>query len=293
MGLAAGGCRRVQRILAAFWIIDALLQLQPANFTPNLVFGTILGNAENQPEPILGSIVHVAHLLGPYPVELNLAIIVIQLAIGVGLLVPQSVNAALACSIVWALGVWWFGEGFGGLFSGEATLLVGAPGPALLYALLALVAWPRRRPEAPATVAGAGAVGERATRDAWAVLWIGGALLRVVPFWFSPVYALQADLQTDLNEEPRWIFHLNEALSHAAGRAGLSLVVVIALLETAIGVGVFASRHRRSFLAAGMALAAIYWVVGQHFARLFTGSPTDIGAGPLVILLAWTLWPIG
>jgi hypothetical protein len=292
MGLAVRGSRRVRRVLAAFWIIDALLQLQPTNFTPNLVFGTILSNAENQPEPILGSIVHVGQLLGPYPVELNVAIIVIQLAIGVGLLVPRSVKAALTCSVVWALGVWWLGEGFGGIFSGEATLLVGAPGPALLYALLALVAWPRQRTVAPTTAAAAGAVGERATRDAWAVMWIGGALLRVVPFWFPPVYALQADLQSGLNEEPRWIFHLNEALSRAAGRAGLSLVIVIALLEAAIGIGVFTSRYRRGFLTAGMVIAAVYWGVGQQFAGLFAGGATDIGTGPLVILLACTLWPL-
>jgi len=143
-----GGLRLVQLALAAFWVIDALLQLQPSNFTSNLVFGTILGNAENQPQPIFGSLVVASHVLGPYHAELNMAIIVIQLALGAGLLWRPTVKPALAVSIFWALGVWWLGEGFGGIFAGKATLLVGAPGPALLYALLALVAWPRGRPRA-------------------------------------------------------------------------------------------------------------------------------------------------
>lgn len=290
-GVLAAKRRRVQRILGVFWMIDALLQLQPTNFTPNLVFGTILGNAENQPEPILGSIVHVAYLLAPYPVELNVTIIVIQLALSVALLVQRNVKVALACSVLWALGVWWLGEGFGGIFSGEGTLLVGAPGPALLYALLALVAWPRRPPAAAATIAGAGALGERATRQAWGGLWVGGALLRVAPFWFAPVYALHADLQLGLDQEPRWILDLNEALSHAAARAGLPLVIAIALLEAVIGIGVFTPRFRRGFLTAGMVLAAAYWCIGQQFAGLFTGAASDIGTGPLVILLAWSLWP--
>ncbi len=289
--LAARGRRRVQSILAAFWIIDALLQLQPSNFTPDLVFGTILGNAENQPQPISGSIIDATHLLGPHVVQLNLAIIVIQLAIGAGLLWPRSVKPALACSIIWASGVWWLGEGFGGLFSGEGTLLVGAPGAALLYALLALVAWPRDGPGAE-TVAGAGVLGDRLTRGAWAVLWVGGAVLRVVPFWFPPVYALRADLRLGLDEEPRWIFHLNEALSHAAASAGLWLVIAIALLEATIGIGVLRSRHRRAFLTAGMVVAAIYWVVGQQFAGLFTGGATDLNTGPLLILLGVSLWPL-
>lgn len=114
--------------LAALWAIDAVLQLQPANFTSGLVFHTILGNAENQPEPIYGSLVTASHLLGPYAIELNGAIIVIQLAIAAGLLWPRTVKPALGASVVWALGVWWLGEGFGGVFAGKATLLVGAPG---------------------------------------------------------------------------------------------------------------------------------------------------------------------
>jgi hypothetical protein len=281
----------VQHVLGVFWIIDALLALQPTNFTSKLVSGTILGNAENQPEPILGSIVHVAHLIGPYPIELNVAIIVVQLGIGVALLMQRNAKAVLAFSVVWALGVWWIGEGLGGTFSGEATLLVGAPGPALLYALLALVAWPRHQPGASTTVAGAGALGERITRDAWAFLWVGGSLLRVAPFWFAPVYALRADLQLGLNEEPHWIFNLNEALTRAAARAGLPLVIAMALLEATIGIGVF-TRWRREFLTVGMVLGAVYWCVGQQFAGLFSGAATDIGTGPLIILLAWTLWPI-
>jgi hypothetical protein len=281
--------RVVQLALAGFWAIDALLQLQPANFTSQLVLGTILGNAENQPQPIFGSLVTASHLLEPVHVELNVLIIIVQLALACGLLWRHTVKPALALSIVWALGVWWLGEGFGGVFAGKATLLVGAPGPALLYALLALVAWPGER-RATGTIAAGGALGERATLGAWTLLWTGGAVLRVVPFWFSPTYALQADLRDRLYEEPRWLYRINETLSHVAATAGLPLVIAIALVEAAIGIGVL-TRHRRVFLSAGMLIATVYWAFGQQFAGLLTGTATDIGAGPAVILLALTLWP--
>ena len=283
------GLRRLQLALAAFWAIDALLQLQPDNFTKSLILGTILGNAENQPQPIYGSLVWASHVLAPYPVQLNVAIISVQSLIAIGLVWPRTIKLALGLSIAWALGVWWLGEGFGGLFAGKATLLVGAPGPALLYAVLALVAWPGRR-RTGVTVAGAGALGEGATSGLWALLWIGGAILRVVPFWFPPVYALAGDFQLGLDQEPHWLFRVNESLSHLATTAGLPLVIAVAAVEAVIGVGVL-TRFRRTFLGLGIVVAAVYWVFGQQLAQLLTGHATDLGAGPLYVLLALTIWP--
>lgn len=287
--VGGAGVRGVQLALAAFWAIDALLQLQPLNFTGGLVSDTILGNAENQPEPIYGSLVAASHLLAHHAVELNIAIIAVQFLIAAGLARPRTVKAALAASVVWALGVWWLGEGLGGLFAGKATLLVGAPGPALLYAILALVVWPRDR--CGTTIAAAGALGDRAARGLWVMLWVGGAFLRVAPFWFPPVYALAGDFQLGLDQEPHWLFVINEDLARYAAAAGLPLVIAIAILEAVIGLGGL-TRHRRTFLLAGMIVAAIYWAIGQQFAQIFTGDATDIGAGPLYILLALSLWPV-
>lgn len=280
----------MQLALAGLWAIDALLQLQPGNFTSQLVSGTILGNAMSQPQPVFGSIVDAARLLEPYHVELNVMIIVVQLAIAAGILWRRTLRTALAVSVVWALGVWWLGEGFGGVFGGTATMLVGSPGAALLYALLALVVWPRSdRPSRLRVIAACGALGERATAGAWALLWVGGAIFRVAPFWFAPVYALQGDLQIAPDEAPRWLFDLDQRLSHVAGSAGLPLVIAIAVLEAAVGLGVL-TRYRRAALICGIAVSVIYWVIGQQFGGLPTGGATDVDTAPLYVLLALTLW---
>ncbi len=284
------GRRGVQLALAALWAVDALLQLQPAHFTSRLVLDTILGNAENQPQPIYASLVAASHLLASSALELNLAIVAVQLSIAGGLLWSRTVKPALGLSVAWALAVWWLGEGLGGVFAGKATLLVGAPGAALMYGLLALVAWPVDR-IGGATIAATGALGERTTRVLWGLLWVGGGILRVVPFWFAPVYALAGDLELGLDQEPRWLFRLNSGLSHAAASAGLPLVIAMAVIEAAIGIGVF-TRHRRAWLGAGILLATLYWAVGQQFAQLFTGDATDVSAGPLYLMLAVTLWPL-
>jgi hypothetical protein len=53
-----------------------------------------------------------------------------------------TVKAALVGSVAWSLAVRWLGEGLGGLFTGTASPITGAPGAVLLYALIAVLAWP-------------------------------------------------------------------------------------------------------------------------------------------------------
>ena len=77
------------------------------------------------------------------PVLANGAFALIQIALGLGILSRRFSRVALGASIVWALSVWFVGEGIGGLGAG-ATLLTGAPGAALLYAVIAVLAWPTR-----------------------------------------------------------------------------------------------------------------------------------------------------
>jgi hypothetical protein len=70
--------------------------------------------------------------------------------LGLGIAWRPTVKLALGASVAWALGVWWFGEGLGGVLAGTASPVNGAPGAVLLYALLAVLLWPADRdPDAP------------------------------------------------------------------------------------------------------------------------------------------------
>jgi len=81
------------------------------------------------------------------------------------------VKVALATSMVWSLGVWWIGEGFGGVFSGQANPVTGAPGAVILYGLLAVLLWPADRPGPEAPFVAGWAVGTTLAKSLWLVLW--------------------------------------------------------------------------------------------------------------------------
>jgi hypothetical protein len=91
---------------------------------------------------IAGPITWSADLMARHIVVCNALFASIQLLLAVGLLYRPTAKVALAASIPWALGVWWIGEGFGGLLAGTGNPLTGAPGAAVLYVFLALLAWP-------------------------------------------------------------------------------------------------------------------------------------------------------
>ena len=82
-----------------------------------------------------------AHVIAHHVALYNAVFATIQLVIAAGFFARRTVRPALAASMVWAVFVWWFGEGLGGILTGGSPL-VGAPGAVLLYALIALLRWP-------------------------------------------------------------------------------------------------------------------------------------------------------
>jgi hypothetical protein len=164
--------RQLQIVLGLLWLLDGALQLQPFMWGTGFATEVIAPAANGQPDLIGRPIRWSAHVIAAHPLGWDLLFAATQLLVGLALLIPRTARLALAASLAWALGVWIFGEGLGGLAAGGATLQSGAPGAAFLYALLAVAAWPSRgsRKESPAGW----------LPIAWAVLWVGGAVLQAL-----------------------------------------------------------------------------------------------------------------
>src|SRR3954447_18615134 len=165
--------RHLQIALGFQWLLDGALQAQPFMFTRGFATQVIAPSAHGQPAFVSAPVDWVSTVIAAHPVAWNAPFALVQLLLGAGLLVRRTARLTLAASIAWALGVWYLGEGFGGLAGGDASLTAGAPGSALLLAILAAAAWPDRdgSRESPAPW----------LPFAWAVVWIGGAVFEALP----------------------------------------------------------------------------------------------------------------
>ncbi|MGH3779333.1 MAG: hypothetical protein ACRDRO_01570 [Pseudonocardiaceae bacterium] len=291
------GLRRgLQLTLGVIWLLDAALQYQPYMFSRAFATQTLAPTAQGNPVPIAASITWSAGLIADHPVVTNAVFATVQLLLALGLFWRRTVTSALAASVVWSVAVWWFGEGFGGVLTGGANPLTGAPGAAILYALAAVLLWPgpRDQPEpapGPRSVAAASPLGDTVARLLWLVLWGSLAYLALQP-------ATRAangphDAITGLaSGEPGWLASLDYTLASSLANTGQIFAVVSAVVLAIIAVGVFTPPPlARATLILAILVATAYWVIGENFGGLFTGQGTDPNSGPLLILLAATYWP--
>ena len=117
-------------LLATLWLFDGLLQLQPFMFTRGAdgLSGMLNGTAAGNPGWIAHTITWNGSNVYHQPILTNTAFAGVQLLIAFGIIYRRTCKPALALSIIWSLGVWWFGEGLGGVLAGGATPFGGGPG---------------------------------------------------------------------------------------------------------------------------------------------------------------------
>jgi hypothetical protein len=271
--------RDLQVALGVLWLLDGALQAQPFMFTRAFATQLIAPVGQGQPGVVSGPVHLASVIVAAQPVALNLLAAAIQLLLGIGLLMRRSARLALAASIAWALGVWYLGEGLSGLASGHASLLTGAPGSALLYAVLAAAAWPIRSSEqAPAAW----------LVPAWALLWASSAILQLLPGQNSGA-ALANLLTSSASGAPHWLAPLDTSLATWASHHGTLAVTSIAATEYLVGVAALSRRARTWAVALGLVLTIPIWVIGQDLGQLYSGQATDPNSAPVIALMAIVL----
>ena len=187
--------------------------------------------------------------------------------------------------------MWWFGEGLGGVLSGAASPLNGAPGAVIIYALLAVLLWPADR-AVPAPFTAARAVGAPVARALWAVLWLSLAYFALTPANRAPagVSGMIAGMESG---EPVWLQDLQKGAASLIGNDGLAASVVLAVALVLIAAGVYLpARIAKATLVLAIVVAAFIWVFAQAFGGILAGGATDVNSGPLLALLALAYWPL-
>jgi hypothetical protein len=156
-------------------------------FGLGIVNQMMLPMAQGQPAPVAWSITQLARFIRPDVGVWNFFFGAVQLSIGVGMRFRRTVKPAIVAMTLWALGVWWFGAGFGMLLTGTASPLTGAPGAVLLYPLIGVLAWPTDAPARdvepgiPSSAAASGPLGSSAPLIAWSGFWALSAVLWLFP----------------------------------------------------------------------------------------------------------------
>jgi len=262
--------RTITVCLGGLWLLDGILQLQPAMFTNAFVSTVLAPNLQNQPSTIESIVAFGIHLFSSNIFWWNLASALIQLLIGIILIFPFQEKVqrfGLWLSVGWALVIWIFGEGFGNLFTGSATFYTGAPGSALLYLILALCliySFHRRLP----LIAG--------------IVFILGAILNLMPMFWQP---------TMLS-----MLTMTPSISTALGTFGSqgtmigNLIAVDALILLGFFL-IFIANRSVAWITILFLLAV--WGIGQSFGGLQTfpiGTATDPNSAPLLILFLLPLF---
>jgi hypothetical protein len=284
--------RCIQITLGLIWLLAGLLQFQSFMYTHGVLSEVFAPAAEKQWSIVGGPMKTIDTFYGHDLTLWNTLAAAIQCAIGLGLILSRkTVRLALLASFGWALVVWWFGEGFGGLTSNTLpSPLMGAPGAVILYAIVGLLVYPTGKWEGRSP-ADTGPLGDRGGLCAWSALWALSAGL-----WLVNVNrAQEATHEMILGmaaASPHWLAKVQSSLGNHTQGHGTTIAVVLAIVSLAVAVGVW-TPLRWPALVTGIVLSLAYWVFGQSLGGPFwIGNATDVNAGPLFVLLAVALFPV-
>jgi len=256
----------------------------PASFVQTVLVPA-LGSA---PDWLYGVIDPFGRLWLQHPVAADAATVWLQVGLGVGILVGGRgvwARSVLVASIVWAVFVWVFGELFGGLTDPAASWLTGAPGAALLYAVVAVVLL------LPWSSWSTGSA-QRWSRRAVGATFLLGAGLQAAPrggFWSSTglpglfTDTARGGIPGPLGWPVDW---LGQEIPSLAGVVNADLVLVLAVVGLGLVVGV--APRVLSVVAAVVSLFG--WWFGQGFG-VFGGVGTDPNTGVVLIVLLGAGWP--
>jgi hypothetical protein len=294
--------RQLRSVLGILWLIDGLLQLQPLMFTGDMINGIMRPMLQGQPgflEPSLNFIVNQTTL---HLAEVNVLIAVVQICLGLGfLLLPDRwVRELVIASFVWALIVWFGGEGLSMLLTGTSSVLSGAPGAVILYPLLGLAIWPRQRSTAASKEGHAvsrddGLLSRRALRWVLAGFWFFAALLQLQPYWWQPGRISQT-ISGMIGQGGLDSVLVDPVLTQLARVTAnieipLNIALIVVFLAIGVGLAIPGERHLRPFLIASIVVSVLFWYFTEAFGMIFTGMATDFNSGLLLVVMALACWP--
>ena len=280
---------RLRQIMGVLWLLDGLLQLQPQMFTMNMVNGVMVPTVDGQPALVAASLRWIIDITTHYLVPINWGIALIQIVLGVWFLSGRAIKPAILLSIIWAVVVWYAGEGMSMLLTGQASILTGAPGAVLLYPLIALTFYQQ--------VEGVtqNLLSRRGLRFSLAGFWVLSALLQLQPYWWQTgqisqqigaMYSPDTLSGVVLDPSLHWLSGITSGVE-----VPLNSILIVAFL--ALGIGLFLVKDTRVhlWLIASILVSLAIWWFNEALGMILTGMATDFNSGLLLVVMALACWP--
>ncbi|HVC21854.1 MAG TPA: SCO family protein [Candidatus Dormibacteraeota bacterium] len=280
----------LRRTLGIIWIVDGLLQAQPAmpgGFAKNVVAPMAAG----QPHILANLLNWEVYFWQAHPLDLAVATVFIQVGIGVAILAggdSRLGKAGLWMSIAWGLFVWVGGEGLGGLLLRGTTELMGAPGAVLVYVAGAGILL------APLGIWANGRVARWIRVGVGTVLLLG-ALLQAIPgegFWTGSGLGAMFFAMGQV-PQPGFFSAPVLGMAHLAQSHPVLLNSVFIAIQTVLGAGLLSGRVPKRWTVATMAWLAVTWWIGQDFGALGSRTATDPNLSPLLAVMLICAWLSG
>jgi hypothetical protein len=282
--------RWLQLALAAVWVFDGLLQYQTFMFTEGFSQMFIRVHGDGNPRWVSASIHWAWSIVETNPVLINAGFATLQLGLGLAIAWRKSLKVALVVSIIWSLIVWWFAEDLGGLLSGGANALSGAPGAVLLYAVLAVLLWPVKSNRDEPFVASR-PVGTAPAKVVWLVLWLGFAVLNLLPANLTP-NAVHDTVVGMGDGQPVWVKGLIDGFADVSAHDGAAFSIAGAIVMALVGLGILLpAKWTKVTIILALVVSAFIWVIGQALGAVAGGQSTDVNSGPLLAIIALAYWP--
>jgi hypothetical protein len=294
--------KQLCRVIGVLWLIDGLLQLQPQMFTMNMVNGVMVPTVQSQPGVVAASLRYIIAVTTTHLTAVNLVIAGVQIVLGLLFLSGRWVRETILASIVWALIVWYGGEGMSMLLTAHGSALTGAPGAVLLYPLLGLAVYPRVATPLGQSMKGIapetgenGLVSRDVLRWVLAGFWVFAALLQLQPYWWQKGQISSAISgmvgQGGLNGA--LVDPVLSGLANLTANAETPLNIVLILVFLGLGAAIVLAKGQqlRAALIASIVVSLVIWYVAEGFGMIFTGMATDFNSGLLLVLMALAVMP--
>ena len=268
--------RNLQVSLGVLWLLDGVLQCQPFMFSRGFARQILAPAGVGQPR-VIASLVHATvAIVASHPAATNMLFALTQLLLGVALFTRRIRATRARCFHRVGAQRLDCGEGLGGLATG-VTILSGAPGAALLYAVIAVLAWPAREDQGDARPSWS-------ALPIWSALWIVAAVLQLIDGNNSST-SLTTMLRMSGSGAPGWIAGIDRQLGglRPPGWTASGLIAIYVLVAI---WAVIPGWTRQFSIALGLFIAMASWLLVQGLGDLTSGNATDPNAGPLIMLLA-------